>query len=280
MKKRLFVFLFVIPLALSGCSTQFVYNNIDWLIHWYLDDYVDLTKSQKKRFDGKMQLWLSWHKNTELASYQAQLTELKRAISEEVLTPRLWLHHSQLAREHWFRFRNTLSPDLLELAMELSNEQIEELFAALEQKTQAWQQERAGKSHEALSRLRAKELTDRIKPWTGKLNQAQKQLIADYSRQHISSFQSFIQYRRNWQARAKALLLDRESQDFKPLFLQLLTEPERFRPPELTRTWAVNRQLRAQLMSDLHASLTVKQKRRLNHKLTDLIEDLTELQEE
>ncbi|WP_281560010.1 DUF6279 family lipoprotein [Thalassomonas sp. RHCl1] len=280
MKKQLLVLLFIIPLALGGCSTQFVYNNIDWLIHWYLDDYIDLTQSQKKHFDGKMQLWLNWHRNLELARYQAQLTELKNTVNEGALTPQLWLQHSQQAREHWVRFRNTLSPDLLELAMELSNEQIEKFFTALEQEMQERLQERAGKNQEALNKLRAKELTDKIKPWTGKLNQEQKQLIASYSRQHISSFQSFIQYRRSWQARAKALLLDRESQDFKPLFLQLLTKPERFKPPELARAWGANRQLRAQLMSDLHATLTAKQKRRLNHKLADLIEDLIELQEE
>ncbi|WDE10604.1 DUF6279 family lipoprotein [Thalassomonas haliotis] len=273
-------FLLLIALALAGCASQFVYNNVDWLIHWYLDDYIDLNTEQKKRFDGKMQLWLNWHKNTELARYQTQLTELKKAVNEAILTPELWLHHSQQAREHWFRFRDTLSPDLLELAMELNNEQVETLFSALAQQMQERQQKRAGQSREALNRNRAKELTARIKPWTGKLNREQKQRIRDYSRQYQPSFHVLSQYRRSWQARARELLLNRDSRDFKTLFLKLLTAPESFKSPELIQVSAANRQLRAQLMSDLHASLTAKQKKRLNRKLDDLIADLAELQEE
>lgn len=274
------VFLLLTALVLGGCSSQFVYNNVDWLIYWYLDDYIDLNKAQKKHFDDKMQLWLNWHKNTELARYQAQLADLKRTINESVLTPELWLHHSQQARKHWVRFRNTLSPDLLDLAMTLSNKQVEALFSALTQEIHQRQQEKAGQSREAMIKTRAKKLTNQIKPWTGKFNQKQKQLISDYSRQYQPSFHAFIQYRRQWQTRARELLLNRDKPDFKTLFLKLLTEPEHFKSTELIQILAANRQLRAQLMADLHATLTAKQKRRLNHKLDDLIADLFELQEE
>ena len=280
MKKRLYVFLLLIPLVLGGCSTQFVYNNIDWLIHWYLDEYIDLTQSQKKQFDGKMQLWLNWHRESELKRYRAQLTELKQALNEQLITPELWLHHARQARQHWFRFRKTLSPDLLELAMAVDDEQVEAFFAALEQEIQEWQQERAELSPEELLKQRAKKITDRIKPWTGKLTREQKQLIANYSQEHASGFQAFIQYRRHWQKEAKELLLNRQNRNFAPSFLQLLTDPERLRSPELKQILAANRHLMAQLMTELHASLTAKQKRRLNHKLNDLIEDLNELQEE
>ncbi|WDE06768.1 hypothetical protein SG34_007655 [Thalassomonas viridans] len=284
MKKRLYAFLLLIPLVLGGCSTQFIYNNLDWLIHWYLDDYIELNKSQKKQFDTKMQLWLNWHKKSELARYQVQLEQIKNEINEPVTTPGQWLHHTQQARQHWFRFRDTLSPDLLELAMELDNKQIHEFFASLEQeiqeKLQEWQQERNGLDQQGLLKRRTEEIIEKIKPWTGKLTGEQKQIVAWYSPQYQSSFRLFLQYRRTWQARAKALLLDRQSPDFKKHFLQLLTEPERLRSPELKQLLAANHEIRAQLMSNLHATLTPRQQKRLNRKLDNLIADLRELQEE
>ena len=39
--KRLRIFVLVSFLAsLTGCSNSFVYNQLDWLVPWYLDDYV------------------------------------------------------------------------------------------------------------------------------------------------------------------------------------------------------------------------------------------------
>ena len=45
---RLFL-LSLFVLTLTSCSSTFLYNQLDWLIPWYLDDYVDLTRAQKKQ---------------------------------------------------------------------------------------------------------------------------------------------------------------------------------------------------------------------------------------
>ena len=41
-------------LLLSGCSaTQLIYNRVDILVRWYLDDYVSLDREQQARFDAR-----------------------------------------------------------------------------------------------------------------------------------------------------------------------------------------------------------------------------------
>ena len=40
----------LLTLLLGGCSTTFTYNQLDWLIPWYVDDYVDLSRDQKQEF--------------------------------------------------------------------------------------------------------------------------------------------------------------------------------------------------------------------------------------
>ena len=34
-------------LTFTGCGTKFVYNNLDWLLIEYLDDFVELTTEQE-----------------------------------------------------------------------------------------------------------------------------------------------------------------------------------------------------------------------------------------
>jgi len=63
-------------LLLSGCSTKFVYKNLDWLVYWYVDDFVELSDEQERMVDVKLATWLEWHKNTEIPKYVAHLNEL------------------------------------------------------------------------------------------------------------------------------------------------------------------------------------------------------------
>ena len=66
MKKGLLI---AIIIFLGGCSTKFTYNNLDWLIHWYIDDYVSLSDNQEALFDKYFADWQSWHRSQELGKY-------------------------------------------------------------------------------------------------------------------------------------------------------------------------------------------------------------------
>ena len=47
--------MFRILLTLSSCSANhFIYNRVDILLRWYLDDYVSLDRAQQARFDGRL----------------------------------------------------------------------------------------------------------------------------------------------------------------------------------------------------------------------------------
>ena len=56
--KKLTLLLWIV--LLSGCSTKFAYNNIDWLVNWYIDDYVVLDTQQEKQFDAILDKWTAW----------------------------------------------------------------------------------------------------------------------------------------------------------------------------------------------------------------------------
>ena len=38
--------LFALVLVLNGCAVKFVYHQLDWLMPWYLDDYMEIPGNQ------------------------------------------------------------------------------------------------------------------------------------------------------------------------------------------------------------------------------------------
>jgi len=44
--RTLFILVFVV--FLSACSSKLAYNNLDWWVYWYLDDYIELKEDRKK----------------------------------------------------------------------------------------------------------------------------------------------------------------------------------------------------------------------------------------
>lgn len=67
-------------LSLSSCSSKFAYNNLDWWVYWYLDDYIELNDRQEEQFDDYLNNWLSWHKRSELNRYKAHLERVKKRL--------------------------------------------------------------------------------------------------------------------------------------------------------------------------------------------------------
>ena len=75
----------LIVLTLSSCSaTQFIYNRVDILVRWYLDDYVSLDREQQARFDGRLEALLEWHRREELPAYVVLLDDALTILDEGV----------------------------------------------------------------------------------------------------------------------------------------------------------------------------------------------------
>lgn len=71
--------------TLSGCSaTQFIYNRVDILIRWYLDDYVTLDRDQQARFNTRLDALLEWHRLEELPQYVVLLDDALTILDDGV----------------------------------------------------------------------------------------------------------------------------------------------------------------------------------------------------
>lgn len=75
----------LIVAILGGCSaTQFLYNRVDILIGWYLDDYVTLDRDQRARFNTRLDALLEWHRQEELPQYVVLLDDALAILDNDV----------------------------------------------------------------------------------------------------------------------------------------------------------------------------------------------------
>lgn len=275
MKK--FLFITVFALSVGGCSTSFMYNNLDWLVHWYIDDYVELTSEQKDAFDSHMRQWLAWHRSEELVVYQNHLLQLNTRIIGTPLTKQQWLSEFEKARTHWQRLLQELDDDLSELILKLRNDQITSIFDALEQRNQETEKRRQARD----KNWRSDKLEDDVIRWIGPLSESQQQLIRDSTQKLESNFTAWMQYRRKWQSEAKKVALSREDTNkWRQAMSNILLNPDQFKDAEYQQKSNRNRQTYAALLADLHMSLTEKQKRHLQNEIQDLINAISDLMDD
>lgn len=277
LKKQLIILL-LLPFFLVGCSSTYVYNNLDWLLYWYLDDYVELNKTQKVDFDIKLESWLSWHRQQELIQYKNQLTDLKARFNAGPLSAQEWKNEFDKGRAHWERLRNRVGPELVEFAPVLTDEQVAFLFEELEDQNVEREEKRAEKSDEERRKERIEDAQDQMKSYIGKLTKAQKDLIAVYEDRFKSNFVNWIAYRRAIQAQAKELMQTRNTDpEFTSKLTTLMENPQSFQSQEYSDISAHNRNVSAEMIAELNLTFTAKQKKRINKKVDDLLEDLEDL---
>ena len=77
----------LLMLSLTGCSsTTFVYNRLNIILPWYMGEYVDLDRAQKKELKGLLEPYLEWHRNEELPLYLGVLEDMEAGLDREELT--------------------------------------------------------------------------------------------------------------------------------------------------------------------------------------------------
>ncbi|MFA3790486.1 DUF6279 family lipoprotein [Aliiglaciecola sp. SL4] len=265
-------------LLLGGCTSKFAYNNIDWMMYWYVDDYVDLDKSQKVLLDEKVEKWLKWHRQEELVTYRQHLADLKADLKNGNLTAQQWSKHIQRGSDHWTRFRNQISPELAELSIHLNDTQIQEMFDALEKENQKKEQKRNKKSAEERWENAIEDTQDQIKKWVGKLSKSQKDLIAEYTVKFLPTFEGWIDYRRNFQASVKNIMLSRHDvSNYAEEVDYMFQHPVLFKTPEYQQASEHNRKMYIQLLLELQTTFSEKQTKHILNELDDLIDDIDDL---
>ena len=133
-------------LTLTGCSaTQFIYNRVDILVRWYLDDYVSLDRDQRAQFDERLDAFLEWHRREELPEYVVLLDDALTILDDGLPldASRDMADRIELAA---IRFQDPFLELLLSTGEDLRPEQRAEFIANMMAKQEEFEADRLARS--------------------------------------------------------------------------------------------------------------------------------------
>lgn len=275
---RYWLLLLAVGLGIAGC-TGVVYNRLDTLARWYIQDLVSLDDSQRSDLHSWLESTLQWHRQSELSRYATFLRELagKAARPGNANT---YQSIEVRVEEFGARLVEQAAPDAARLLLSLTPTQLAEFEANLADKAR----ERNEKNLQALADgkwhdKRAKDIAKQLKRWTGSVTKEQQLLIEQQSARFDSTTADWLDSQTRWRKAMFAALAERFTARQSPAvveerILQLLRTPESQWTSAYRDKAERNREQSLAVLSLLDASLTESQRSRLQSELTQLAQQL------
>ena len=250
-----FFLLFLLPF-LHSCSTSYVYDNLDWLVHWYVDDYVELTPQQKKEFDQRFSQLQRWHKESELQAYQLWLEDIREGLLQDSLSDKELAvsvrSHREKTLYFWERLVVEAEPHLLQLLDQLSEEQRTELTQNIRQQLLKRYKDPQVLDRKVWEKDKIARMEKGLKPWVGNLNREQKNKLQEWAAGLHNLDQQNREFRLEWLSRLTALQALPMSQRRGKL-AALVATPDRFRTVDHLQRLGENRERTDQAIAEVIA---------------------------
>ena len=271
-RKYLLVLLLVL---IGGCSsTTFIYNRLDFILPWYLDDYVDLNRAQDAFLDEQLEPFLAWHRSEELPLYVDILDNVDAALDTQLTSQDIEALSLQI-EQAWFRLEARALDWLLSLGGELSDEQVQEFLGELWKKQEKYEKKYLDRSDEEYREDSFESMLDNTQDYLGRLDSTQKQVLEDASGELIRSDGIWLTERADWLRRLE-VFMQRE-----PGWEQRIRDAVANRSDTLSEEYVQlyehNLQVIYAALAEVLNSRTEKQDRRLRNRLDDLRKDLETL---
>ena len=260
---------------LGGCSgTTFVYNRLDSIVPWYLDDYVNLDSSQQRQLDEELGPFLSWHRQQELPRYLLLVDEIDSGLSQPVTVQQVSAFYEAI-EVAWLRLEEQSLDWLLRLGDTLSQAQVQELLAYLQERQEEYEEEYLSRTEAEYREEIYDRFVDSFDDYLGRLDTGQRDRLRQASADLQRSDAVWLQEREAWLQRL-GVLLQRE-----PGWQQRVREAVAARADTVSvryrEVYQHNLQVIFRTVVDVLNSRSEKQDRRLRGELADLREDLQTL---
>ena len=265
-------------LALASCSRiDVAYRNLDVLVPWSLDDYLDMNRQQKSWLDERLKQHLAWHCQTQLPGYLDWLDRIRRMVARNEVTDQQLQDRTVEARQAIGRVAEAITPSAAELLRGMSDEQVEEMREAFGKDIRERQAKYVDTPLAEQIERRAERMEKRLKPWLGDLLPGQRQRVDAWSRALGEQNRQWIANRAHWQQQFSQVVEQRRSDTFEPRLAQLLQQKESLWTPEYRIAFRnTERQTRGMIV-DLMQQSTEKQRQYLDAQLAKVRSNFSEL---
>ena len=271
--------LLCLSLLISACSRAgLAYRNLDWLVPWRLNDYLNLDSQQQSWLKPRLQTHLQWHCSAELPRYIDWLQTTESILAQPQPDSAQLLEQFAQFDAALNRIGVEITPTAIELLQGLSEQQVRELYAAMDEDNLEDRQDFLDPPLATQISERQTRMQERLRPWLGRLNSAQTEHIATWANSLGEQNRLWLENRQLWQAELRKVVAERDSADFAERVTRLLQQRESFYSDEYRASYGRSRQALATLFSQLLSNSDEAQRERLSHRLRDLRRDLAEQQ--
>jgi hypothetical protein len=255
---------------LTGCSNRFIYKQLDWLIPWYVDDYVDLTLVQKDNLEEQVDKLLRWHRGEELSRYIGILGSIEQDLSRPITneTVQKWFDDVLVSAK---RVQTNILPPAIKLGEGLSDEQVREFVQNLWERQTELEEEYLSRSNEEYIEEVYEDLSDNLIKYVGRLTPEQKNVLNEAAGLMQRFDHVWLDDRRNWLGKIEKLL--ERKPGWQQAMLEAFASREGQQPKRFKQYLAYNTNIINQAIADVMNNLNKKQQEKLNFEIADLRDD-------
>ena len=275
---KLLMVLLTLSLVLAGCNrVGLAYRNLDVIIPWTLNDYLDMNAGQKSWFNDTLKEHLAWHCTTQLPGYLEWLDRLQQMVDSNQVTDAALQARTVEARQAIAEIAREITPSAVQLLQGLDDQQVKDMNDALVKDLRKRQDEYLKPPLAQQIKERAQRMSKRLDAWMGPLSASQQNRVTAWSIELGEQNQEWIANRAHWQAQFIEAVQQRHSADFPQKMQQLLVERERLWTPQYQAAYAQTEAAARSLIVDLIVESTVQQRLKLTQKIEGVRSDFKAL---
>jgi len=237
---------------MAGCSsTKLAYEYADWGIVWWVEDFIPMTGEQESRLEQDIRSLRDWHCSTQLPRYSEWLTELKQDVRSDNLARARVSYHQEQLLSFFPPLADRAKPAAVRLLSSLSDRQVRELAENMAANQQEKEEEFLAEDPEQTRQARAERTRERVERWLGSLNNAQVDIVEQWSEARGRQTEIWLEGRRSWQQALLEALEQRNQADFAERIDYLIDNNVEVRGPRYQQMVAKSSDAMAGLMTDL-----------------------------
>ena len=252
-------------LLLAGCSSvQFFYNQLDWLVPFYLETYVELDDHQRTYLEQQVENLLKWHCATHLTEYARLLRQANTDFQADRMDETRLLELTRELERYWFEVTAEAAPAIANLLLTATDEQINELFKSFEARSDELRESLTERSEKEARDDYTERMRDELERWFGPLTEPQREAVSIWGTRFVPLGEEALKTRQRWQTRLHESLAQRKDiPAFRRGIEQLLLDVRELRTPSYQARLEHNRDVTIELVEMVGHTLNAAQREHL-----------------
>lgn len=271
---------FVLSCLLACSSNRLVYNYLDWVITWYVDDYVKLSSQQDDYYERQLDKLLDWHRSDQLLLYaqfiEVLMLDIDRPVDMDILVER-----KETLREFMRVLMKRAAPDCIKLLLWLDPDQRQAFYEAGIKKQKRFEEKYLDEPKIDRNKRLYKRMEKILKRFIGRPTDEQERIVKNWVDKLTPVTFLWLENRLNVMNTMEKMLEanDTDTEKYRQLY-QLLVEPESQWSTAYSQSVRQNESHTLEMLLEIHGCMSEKQKKHIHDTLSRLKKDFEHLAEE